>query len=105
MCEQAVAVEPGREYSFGYRGRISDPDASKPDRRFPWDSAGEAGYLRIETRNELAGARGPFVLGLFQPDSMEMKPGEPTLAEMARKALELLGPAEKGSFSWSKAVR
>ncbi len=96
--DQVVVVEPGREYSFGFRGRISDPDAGNPDRSFPWDEAEKAGYLRIETKREMNRARGPLVLGLFQPEAMEMKPEEPTLAEMTEKALELIGSSDEGFF-------
>ena len=97
-CDQSVAVDPGREYEFSYRGRIANPYAGQTAKKLPWDEAVAAGYRRIEKREEVAGAAGPYVLGLFAPAGLERKPGEPTLPEMADKAIDLLGASPKGFF-------
>jgi len=97
-CDQTVAVDPGREYEFSYRGRIPNPYAGQSAKKLPWDEALTAGYRRIEKREEVAGAAGPYLLGLFAPAGLEGKPGEPALPEMAGKAFDLLDASPKGFF-------
>jgi len=97
-CDQAVVVKPGDEFVFEYRGRVVDPNAGGLRKATPWDEAGKAGYLRIEKKQDLAGARGRYVLGLFKDGALENTPDEPSLAEMAGKAMELLSSNPAGFF-------
>jgi alkaline phosphatase len=96
--DQAVAAEPGVEYTFTYRSHIVDPYAGSAEKRTAWDGAGKAGYLRIEKKAELAKAKGQYVLGLFAPGALENTPAEPTLAEMTAKSIDLLKANPSGFF-------
>jgi alkaline phosphatase len=52
------------------------------------------GYQIIETKRQLASAKGQYLLGLFAIDSLTTREPEPSLAEMTDKAIELLGVNE-----------
>lgn len=60
--------------------------------------ARSAGYVVARTREELLSARGPRLLGLFHLSHMACEPPEPSLAEMTRKALDVLSQNRKGFF-------
>jgi alkaline phosphatase len=95
--DQTVAIKAGGEFEFKYRVRVADAGEG-PKRVSPWDAAGKAGYRRIEKRDELAGVKGKYVLGLFKPSSLEATPDEPTLPEMTGAAIRLLSANPKGFF-------
>ncbi|HEY3278087.1 MAG TPA: alkaline phosphatase [Syntrophorhabdaceae bacterium] len=63
------------------------------------------GYLIVHTREELEKARGNRVWGAFADDAManefdrpHLRPEEPALAEMTKKALTILSKNKKGFF-------
>jgi alkaline phosphatase len=56
------------------------------------------GYIFIQTRDELLAANSNRLVGLFENEAMTTEPPEPTLAEMAGKALEILSRNPKGFF-------
>lgn len=63
------------------------------------------GYQIVADREQLNNARGRNVFGLFamgpmapEIDRPQIAPGEPTLAEMTRKAIEILSSDEDGFF-------
>jgi len=67
------------------------------------DTLRARGYELAETRDALAAARGPRVWGAFadgslapQADIVETNPGQPTLAEMTRRAIDLLRANPRG---------
>jgi alkaline phosphatase len=95
--EHAVAIEAGKNYGVEYRVRLDDPAAS-PEKLTPWESAKKNKYRRIEAKEELARARGKYVLGLFKSGALETKPDEPTLTEMTDKAIDLLSGDRQGFF-------
>jgi alkaline phosphatase len=72
--------------------------------------ARENGYLVVETSEEMKGADGKKILGLFNRDNMLFEidrkgSTEPSLAEMTVKALDLLGKNENGFFLMVEAGR
>ncbi len=94
---QQVAIRAGGYYAFAYRGRMGAFDV-KGKKETPWDAAGKAGYRRIGKKEELTGARGKYVLGLFKDSSLESTEDEPTLAQMTAKALSLVDQDPDGFF-------
>lgn len=63
------------------------------------------GYSIVETRSEMLAFHGDRLWGLFAPDAMqrdldraEFAPEEPSLAEMTRKAIEILSKDPEGFF-------
>jgi len=65
----------------------------------------DRGYAFVETQNEMLKITNSKVWGLFAADAMqyefdrkELTPNEPSLAEMTKKAIELLSKNEKGFF-------
>ena len=60
--------------------------------------AKQAGYSYIERKDQLINAKGPFVLGLFQMGNLTTKEPEPSLAELAEKAIEILDAKPERSF-------
>ena len=63
------------------------------------------GYGFVETRSDLQQFRGNKLWGMFAPDAMaydmdrrQLRPTEPSLAEMTRKAIELLNQRPQGFF-------
>lgn len=70
------------------------------------------GYGFIETREAMLNFKGRKVWGLFAPDAMQyefdrkdLTPQEPSLAEMTKKAIELLSQNEKGFFLFVEASK
>lgn len=100
IAHQYIAQGLGADVMFG-GGRRHFPDALVA-------LAGEKGWKLVGTREELAAlpAATPKALGLFSKSQVPYAidrdaPGEaqaPSLAEMTRKALEILSQGEKGFF-------
>lgn len=57
-----------------------------------------AGYQYVDTRDALLAAKGTEVLGLFEDAEMTTEAPEPTLAEMADKAISILSQDKDGFF-------
>lgn len=72
--------------------------SKRQDNRDLLAEARSAGYVVARTREELLAARGPRLLGLFHKSHMTCEPPEPSLAEMTRKALDVLSQNRKGFF-------
>ncbi|HET8865938.1 MAG TPA: alkaline phosphatase [Gracilimonas sp.] len=58
----------------------------------------EAGYQILMDQDELQNATSDRLLGLFAEDGMERNEGEPSLAMMTQKALDVLNQNEDGFF-------
>ncbi len=56
------------------------------------------GYVYVENKKQLMNINNPRVLGLFQEDELKFETEEPSLADMARKAIEILNKNENGFF-------
>jgi alkaline phosphatase len=91
---QEVGLKGLGECVLTYRARVGTAGSAIQ----PIDEAVKAGYRIIGRKEEMAGASGRYVLGLFKPGALEGKPEEPTLAEMTSKALDLLSANENGFF-------
>ena len=72
--------------------------SARKDERDLLAEAREAGYQVITDDEELVGAAGEYVLGLFALSSLETGKVGPELAAMTEKAVELLGASENGFF-------
>jgi len=72
--------------------------SQRDDQRDLIAEARDAGYLVVETSEELRSADADYVLGLFALDAMTTRPPEPSLAELTRKAIWLLQENKKGFF-------
>lgn len=86
----------GRKYflpqSDSHSGRKDDTDLIA--------AAKEAGYEYLDAAEQLPSANAPYLLGLFQLDSLKTKPPEPSLAQLTEKAIQVLrrrpAPAASG---------
>ena len=76
----------------------SEPNSKRTDERNLLNEAKKAGYCNIQNAQELHLARGPYILGLFQPAALTTMPPEPTLSELAEKAIEVLSKNKQGFF-------
>jgi len=94
--EQKVRLVPGREYVVSFRARTADPYL-KEERVDLWDLAAKE-YTLLDKKEQLKGAKGSHVLGLFEPGPMENKPDEPSLEAMTSKAIQLLSQGPNGFF-------
>ncbi len=56
------------------------------------------GYDYAENTDELENSSGDKVLGLFALDAIDYSPGQPSLAEMTAKAIDVLSRNEQGFF-------
>lgn len=56
------------------------------------------GYVYVENKEQLMNVDNPKVLGLFQEDELKFEAGEPSLADMTRKAVEILSKNKNGFF-------
>ncbi|MCK5225686.1 MAG: alkaline phosphatase [Planctomycetes bacterium] len=72
--------------------------SKRKDERNLIEEAKSAGYEYIQTPQELSSAKSLYLLGLFQPGALTTNPPEPTLAELAEKAIEVLNCKKKGFF-------
>ena len=102
------AVHQGIDVVFGGGRRHLIPKELK-GRRVDGDNLYETlkgwGYQIVENRRELQGVSSGRVFGLFAPSHMEpeidrprLHPDQPTLAEMTRKAIEILSQDPDGFF-------
>ena len=91
---QEVTLKGLVECTLTYRSRVGTAEGKAQ----PIDEARKAGYQLIGARNELGGASGKYVLGLFKPEGLEAKDDEPALSAMTAKAVELLSPGKEGFF-------
>lgn len=76
----------------------TDSASRRKDNKNLIDEAIANGYRLVETRDQLKDIRELKVLGLFQLDALRHAPSEPSLAEMTRKAIELLKQNRDGFF-------
>jgi alkaline phosphatase len=76
----------------------SQPQSKREDERDLIAEAKSAGYAFAETREALLSAKGDKLLGLFAASSMTTEPPEPSVAEMAGKAIEVLSKDKDGFF-------
>ena len=68
----------------------SSSDSARKDDLNPLAAAREAGYMYLETGDELPSARGPYVLGLFQVGPLTTIAPEPSLVMLTQKAIQIL---------------
>ncbi len=71
------------------------PGGRRKDERNLIEEAKSQGYSYIENKEQLRNAKGPYVLGLFQIGSLTTKEPEPSLAELTKKAVEILDVKEQ----------
>jgi len=76
----------------------TDKNSKRTDDRNLIDEAKKVGYCYIKTAKELDCVSGSYVLGLFQLDALTTKQPEPSLAELTKKAVEILSKDKKGFF-------
>lgn len=114
--ELSVAVQElqhGVDVLMGGRKQFFLPEVSagkRKDGRNLMDEARAAGYSVVGDRDELQKATGKRLLGLFNMGNMayeidRAKTGEPSLAEMAAKTLEVLAQNPKGFFAMIEGGR
>jgi len=82
----------GRDYF------LPAPTGHRMDERNLITFARQRGYEYIENAFQLASLKGPHVLGLFQMGPLKTQPPEPTLAQLTKKAIEILDIKAKGFF-------
>ncbi len=76
----------------------SAKDSKRKDERDLLAEARKAGYTVARTADELAKANGKRLLGLFELGYLTTNPPEPSLADMASKAIEMLARNQRGFF-------
>ena len=84
----------GKRYFLPKKARGSKRD----DERDLLNEARQAGYQVVDDKAALAAVSGSHVLGLFDKGSLDGYGDEPSLAEMTRKAIELLAKDPDGFF-------
>ncbi len=98
----AQLVESGVEVMLGGGRAFFIPEEDSASKRSDdlnlLERAGQNGYRVVQNRQELQKISEGRVLGLFNADEMRYEPHEPTLAEMAAKAIELLRGHPNGFF-------
>jgi len=82
----------------GYFIPKSQPDSKREDERDLTSEAKSADYVYVDTRDGLLSAKGAKLLGLFANSSMSTEPPQPTIAEMAEKAISILSTDKDGFF-------
>jgi alkaline phosphatase len=102
------AVHQGIDVVFGGGRRLLIPKESKGQRvdgENLYDHLKGWGYQIVENRGEMENAHSGRVFGMFAPSHMDpeidrprLHPDQPTLAEMTRKAIELLARDPDGFF-------
>ncbi len=95
LLENKVDVLLGGGRMFFLPG---DRDGEREDGRNLIEEAKQAGYSYVESGDDLEDAQGPYLLGLLQDAELTTLEPEPTLAELAGKALEILSGNESGFF-------
>jgi len=68
----------------------SNPNSGRKDERDLLAEARDAGYVYVETAEQLRSVNAPYLLGLFQHKGLTTVAPEPMLALMTRKAIECL---------------
>jgi alkaline phosphatase len=76
----------------------SAKESKRKDDRDLIAEAKSAGYEFVDAREAMLSAKGSKLLGLFQMSAMTTEAPEPTLAEMADKAISVLSPDKDGFF-------
>jgi alkaline phosphatase len=76
----------------------SQVGSKREDERDVIGDAKKDGYAYVETRDALLSAKGNELLGLFENTEMTTEAPEPTLAEMANKAISILSKDKDGFF-------
>ena len=76
----------------------TDKNSKRTDNRNLIEEAEKAGYSYIQTAKELDSVNKSHVLGLFQLGALTTKQPEPSLAELTKKAVEILSKDKKGFF-------
>ncbi len=76
----------------------SEPGSQRSDERNLLKTARERGYRVIDRREELPEISAAPVVGLFKNEALANQPDEPSLAEMTRKAIDLLRQNPRGFF-------
>jgi alkaline phosphatase len=89
-----VLLGGGKAYFQPHSAR----DSKRKDKRDLLAEAREKGYEVVLTRDAMMGSKSLLVLGLFALEGMKTTPPEPSLAEMAVKAMESLSARAKGFF-------
>ena len=79
----------GRKF-FQPPSNPKDPNSGRKDGMNLIPVAREAGYEYVETAEALQSLRGPYALGLFQREGLKTVAPEPSIAQLTRKAIELL---------------
>jgi alkaline phosphatase len=102
------AVHQGVDVVFGGGTEYLLPAAAggrRPDGQNLADVLKQRGYRIVRTREEMTALKSPRAFGMFAPGHMapeidrpELAASEPTLEQMTRKAIELLGQNPKGFF-------
>jgi alkaline phosphatase len=67
-----------------------EPNSRRKDDKNLIKKAEENGCRFIETKQQLESAKGQYLLGLFALDDLTTKEPEPSIAELTRKAIEIL---------------
>lgn len=89
-----VIMGGGREYFLPK----TDPDSKRTDNKNLITKAKNAGYVYVETAQDLKNAEGPYLLGLFQLGPLTTNHPEPSLSQLTKKAIEILSKDEDGFF-------
>jgi alkaline phosphatase len=84
----------GREYFLP----AGEAHSKRTDTRNLIEEAKSKGYTYIQNAEELRTVKGEKVLGLFQEDALTTEPPEPNLAELTKKAIEILNRQKEGFF-------
>jgi len=94
-----IILGGGREYFLPK----TNTNSKRTDQKDLIDQAKKAGYLYIQTPEQLSSAQGPYLLGLFQDGALTTEGPEPALAELTEKAIEILSRKKKGLFQKKKS--
>lgn len=89
-----VLLGGGKDYFLPNSSRAS----KRKDQRNLLQAAREKGYRIIENAEQLSGATGPKVLGLFAMKHLEFKSDIPSIGDMTRRGIELLKTHSNGFF-------
>ncbi len=89
-----ILLGGGRDYFLPK----STPESQRDDDRNLIDEAKNLGYTIIDTADQLKVTTAKKILGLFAMSSLSPGESKPDLAQMTKKAIELLNRDEKGFF-------
>jgi alkaline phosphatase len=71
------------------------PDGRRRDNKNLIKKAEENGYKFVETKQQLDSADGKYLLGLFEPNGLTTRPPEPSIADLTKKAVQILDDSKK----------